>query len=192
MADPLNVYQQKPFRTSVLHVPSPVIHHQYQPVPIHHSLGGVQHEQHADQAAPILRSSSNSGPDGTYEYSYETGNGILVQESGVGGHNAHGLAKWVSPEGTPLELTYTADENGFQAYGSHLPTSPPIPDAILRSLAYIESHPGPKEEVARYNSPHAHSHPAPVPITPQQQLLRHQQVKPVHKPFVLQTQYKKY
>lgn len=31
-------------------------------------------------------------------------------------------------------MTYTADEHGFHPQGAHLPTPPPIPEAIQKSL----------------------------------------------------------
>jgi len=198
MAEPLNVKQQKPLQTPILHAPPAVVrHHQpgvhHQPRPLaHHSVG-----IHQDQVAPILRSSSSVNPDGGYEYSFETGNGISAQESGVGGHSAEGSARWVAPDGTPIELHYTADGNGFHPDGEHLPTPPPIPEYILRSLAYIEAHPPPKEELLRYNN----LQPSPVSkptlfAVPQQQLVGlRQQPNPVYKPFSFNAhnkQYKKY
>jgi hypothetical protein len=57
-----------------------------------------------------------------------------------------GAFSYTSPEGYPVKLTYIADENGFRAEGVHLPTSPPIPDAILRALDYIRAHPEENEE----------------------------------------------
>ncbi|XP_030570170.1 pupal cuticle protein Edg-78E-like [Drosophila novamexicana] len=79
-------------------------------------------------------------PEGNFAYSYETSNGIQLQESG----NANGAAgnfAFVSDDGQRYELTYTADENGFHPSGAHLPTPPPIPEAIIRSLEYIRAHP---------------------------------------------------
>ncbi|KAJ6647113.1 Pupal cuticle protein, partial [Pseudolycoriella hygida] len=74
-----------------------------------------------DANARILRADSDSYPDGSYQYGYEADNGIEVEESGVAGVSVSGSAKWVDEEGTPIELTYTADENGYRPQGAHLP-----------------------------------------------------------------------
>lgn len=56
----------------------------------------------------------------------------------MGGHHAQGASSYVSPEGVPIQLTYTADENGFHPQGAHIP---PVPDYILRALEWIAAHP---------------------------------------------------
>ncbi|XP_069967642.1 pupal cuticle protein Edg-78E-like [Bactrocera oleae] len=95
----------------------------------------------ADTHATILKYENEVNADGSYNYAYETSNRIQAQESGVGSSYAAGSYSYTSPEGQPIQLTYTADENGYQPKGDHLPTPPPIPDYILRALAYIEAHP---------------------------------------------------
>ncbi|XP_055915546.1 pupal cuticle protein Edg-78E-like [Eupeodes corollae] len=102
-----------------------------------------------DRAAEV-RSTINDASDasGNFAYSFDTTNGIAVKQAGtVGG--VSGAAEWVSPEGVPIQLTYTADENGYHPSGAHLPTPPPIPEAILRALEYIRTHPPPKVDVER-------------------------------------------
>lgn len=89
-----------------------------------------QHQFGAADVVPILRSDSNINPDGSYAYEYETGNGIRVQESGVGGKQVQGSVSYTGDDGQPIQFSYVADENGFQPTGSHLPTPPPIPEAI--------------------------------------------------------------
>lgn len=70
-------------------------------------------------------------------YNYETANSITAEEQGEArgdGTKAHGSYSYISPEGEHISITYTADENGFVPQGSHIPTPPPIPEAILKSL----------------------------------------------------------
>lgn len=45
-----------------------------------------------------------------------------------------GSFSYTAPDGQEIKIEYTADENGFVPKGDHLPTSPPIPDEILKSI----------------------------------------------------------
>lgn len=80
--------------------------------------------------------SPNSG-DGSYNYAFDTSNGISQQESGLGGQSAQGSFNYVSPEGQPIQISYVADQFGYRAAGSAIPVAPEIPPAIARALAYI-------------------------------------------------------
>ncbi|XP_060516996.1 endocuticle structural glycoprotein SgAbd-2-like [Cylas formicarius] len=106
-----------------------------------------------NEPIPIVSQSAEVNFDGSYHSSYETGNGISYGEQGqlknAGNKDAEaeevqGFVRYTSPEGTPIELQFVANENGFQAQGAHLPVAPsppPIPPAILRSLEYNAAHP---------------------------------------------------
>lgn len=65
--------------------------------------------------------------------------GIKAQEAGqIAGHEhgteAHGAYSYKGDDGQVYTVTYTADKHGFHAQGAHLPTPPPIPEAIVKSL----------------------------------------------------------
>lgn len=47
---------------------------------------------------------------------------------------AQGSFSYTGPDGQQYSIQYVADENGFRPVGAHLPTPPPIPEAILRSI----------------------------------------------------------
>lgn len=96
---------------------------------------------HIDKDAQIRSQASDVSPDGSYAWSFESSNGIAAQEQGVGGVQAAGASSHVSPEGTPIQLTYTADADGFHPAGAHLPQAPEIPAAIVRSLEWNAAHP---------------------------------------------------
>ncbi|XP_044252488.1 pupal cuticle protein 20-like [Tribolium madens] len=91
---------------------------------------------------PILKYVNDNDGSGNYYYAYETGNGIQAEERGhlknAGSTNeaesAEGSFSYTGPDGQRYSIQYVADENGFRPVGAHLPTPPPIPEAILRSL----------------------------------------------------------
>lgn len=89
----------------------------------------------AEQVAEILRSDSQNDGE-TFSYSFETSNGISAEESGVAtnGVQAQGAFAYTSDDGQSFRVQYTADENGYHPEGDHLPTSPPIPEEILKSI----------------------------------------------------------
>ncbi|KPJ17570.1 Cuticle protein 2 [Papilio machaon] len=61
---------------------------------------------------------------------------IKAQEVGQTPHGtqAEGAFSYVGDDGHVYTVQYVADEHGFRAQGAHLPTPPPIPEAILKSL----------------------------------------------------------
>ncbi|OXA50621.1 larval cuticle protein 65Ag1 [Folsomia candida] len=63
--------------------------------------------------------------------------GFLKQIGEEKGISISGSYSYTSPEGELIELQYVADEHGFQPTGKHLPTSPPIPEAIQKALDII-------------------------------------------------------
>lgn len=106
------------------------------------SSQGQYSGQHSGQYSaanqvPILRLENNNDGDGSYNYVYETGDGINAQEEGDArgdGTKAHGGFSYTSPDGQHIQIQYTADENGFQPQGEHLPTPPPVPEEIQRAI----------------------------------------------------------
>ncbi|TDG46145.1 hypothetical protein AWZ03_007487 [Drosophila navojoa] len=92
----------------------------------------------SDRNTQTLHNELNVDPDGSYSYAYETSNGITGKQSGLGGIAVQGGSSYISPEGTPISISYVADEKGYYPVGDHIPK---VPDYILRALAYIRTHP---------------------------------------------------
>ncbi|KAJ8920384.1 hypothetical protein NQ315_005250, partial [Exocentrus adspersus] len=90
----------------------------------------------------ILRFNNKNNGDGSYIFEYQTENKISQQEEGqlqnAGSDQAsavvHGSYSYEAPDGQTITVTYIADEYGFRASGDHIPTPPPIPLAIQKSL----------------------------------------------------------
>ncbi|KAL3283233.1 hypothetical protein HHI36_006381 [Cryptolaemus montrouzieri] len=116
--------------------------------------GPVQYKE--NEPIPILKL-ENEGvqADGSYRFSFETANGIAQEEQGSlkqianspePSNQVQGQVRYTADDGSQIVLSYIADENGFQPQGDHLPTSPPIPEAILRALEYNAAHPEEDEQ----------------------------------------------
>ncbi|KAL1455128.1 hypothetical protein WDU94_009244 [Cyamophila willieti] len=109
-------------------------------------------QQYSSQTTPatILQQDTQVNPDGTYQYSFQTSNGIAAQESGylknagqpeIEAQVAQGAFSYPGPDGNSYQLQYTADEEGFKPQAAHLPTPPPIPAEIVRALELLASQP---------------------------------------------------
>lgn len=111
--------------------------------------------QHQQQPVAILRQAQDISPEGSYNYAYETENGIAVSEQGspqpLGEKGepvvvAQGQFQYTAPDGTPIAVQYSADETGFHPQGAHLPVAPPVPEQIQRAIDYILAHPQPENQ----------------------------------------------
>lgn len=108
-------------------------HQQYKPQQASFQQQGASYQPNRN-VIPITSYKNDINPDGSYQYSYSTGNGIQADESGYlknrGSQNqiqvAQGKYSYTAPNGQLIEVRYIADENGFRAEGNHIPTPPPV------------------------------------------------------------------
>lgn len=119
-------------------VPQPVYR---QPVvagrTVPHPYPVVVQEPNADNQARVLRSESSVNAD-SFQYEYETSNGIVANEAGQlkqfpeeqSAVVSQGGYSYTAPDGVTYTVKYVADENGYQPTGDHLPVTPAIPDYI--------------------------------------------------------------
>ncbi|XP_044743040.1 larval cuticle protein LCP-30-like isoform X2 [Chrysoperla carnea] len=91
----------------------------------------------------IIVDDKEADTEGNYHYKYETENKIFAEETGkqVGsgddaGADATGYYKYTGPDNIVYTVNYHAGEEGFEPEAVHIPTPPPIPELILRSLKY--------------------------------------------------------
>lgn len=87
------------------------------------SQGRSAESKSTDAAAQILRSENVLNLDGSYQYLYETDNGLNVKEQGqpkqIDGSNelamqVQGGYEYTAPDGAVISMSYIANENGFQ------------------------------------------------------------------------------
>lgn len=89
--------------------------------------------------------------------SYESGDGSKAEQHGElktvekdkEGEAVQGSYEYTAPDGQKVQVSYTADENGYVAQGDVIPTSPPLPESVARALKFIEEHPSTEEASAK-------------------------------------------
>lgn len=94
-----------------------------------------------ESTATIVKQDHQINPDGSYSFAYETSNGIQASESSPDGAAATGEFSYTAPEGDKIQLTYVADQDGFQPQGAHLPVEPPVPEHVIKALEDIRANP---------------------------------------------------
>ncbi|CAH0558134.1 unnamed protein product [Brassicogethes aeneus] len=108
--------------------------------------------QNLDKDATVVRNDmDNIGVEG-YKYGYETSNQISAQEEGQlinPGTDAESIAvkgsfRYLGADGITYEVTYIADENGFQPQGAHLPVA--VLFAVLAVAAAAPQQRGPEAD----------------------------------------------
>ncbi|KAJ8956812.1 hypothetical protein NQ318_014226, partial [Aromia moschata] len=92
--------------------------------------------QQSTEPIPIVKYENEGvNADGSYHWSFETGNSIVAEEQGqlknagnpeTEAEEVRGSFQYTADDGTPIHLTYVADENGFQPQGR--PSAHPAPD----------------------------------------------------------------
>ncbi|EFN85027.1 endocuticle structural glycoprotein SgAbd-4 [Harpegnathos saltator] len=126
------------------------------------ALFGLAHGQGDYFQVPekVLSESRDLGDNrGHYSFSYETEGGILQKETGSRKYAGtsdetqliQGSVQYNAPDGTPIAMSWTADEYGTQVSGTHIPTPPPIPPAIQRALEWISKQPSTPEPIEKDN-----------------------------------------
>ncbi|XP_072940430.1 larval cuticle protein 1-like [Epargyreus clarus] len=89
-----------------------------------------------EEPIPIVRSEFNQQPEGSYNFAYETANGIIRTETGelkqaLDEENkphdvvaVRGSYSYTDKEGKVETVNYFADETGYHAEGDSIPKAP--------------------------------------------------------------------
>ncbi|XP_042890996.1 cuticle protein AMP1A-like [Penaeus japonicus] len=89
------------------------------------------------EAETLLDERSDNG-DGNFQYTFETSNGIRANKVGTPGSegqsNMEGSFSFPLADGTIAEVSFIADENGYQPSSDLLPVGPPPPEHVHELL----------------------------------------------------------
>ncbi|XP_042236424.1 larval cuticle protein 65Ag1-like [Homarus americanus] len=133
------------------------------------ALASPVYDQHSAETPKILVDERHIADDASYyNFQVETEDGITRQESGAtikegsaeGAVAQSGSVSFTLPDGQQFEMTFVADENGFQPQSSFLPVAPEFPHEIPQFVldqiekARLEDEAGSREgPSSRYGAP---------------------------------------
>nr|ABB91672.1 arthrodial cuticle protein AMP13.4 [Callinectes sapidus] len=90
----------------------------------------------------ILRQETVDNGDGNFNYLFETENGIYKEVVGSpsanGAQAMRGSYRFPLDDGTIVEVTFTADENGYLPQSDAIPTPHPLPAHVIETLALVD------------------------------------------------------
>jgi hypothetical protein len=121
----------------------------------------AQSRDNSDEV-PILRDDRvYPSAAGQYSTDTETGDGIVISESGYGSGpdgavETQGTIRFTHPDGTPFELKFVADAaGGYQPESAAIPVAPafphPIPQFVLDQIAFAATQRDNSDERRSYN-----------------------------------------
>ncbi|XP_076035285.1 cuticle protein AM/CP1114-like [Oratosquilla oratoria] len=114
--------------------------------------------QRVVDVVPIIRD-DRVHPDvyGAYNLQMETGDGIVRSEQGGPGGAQQGSVSFTFPDGQNFDLSFVADENGYQPQSSFLPVAPafphPIPQFVLDQIEFARQQDEAKARGGSVSSP---------------------------------------
>lgn len=141
---------------------------------------GQQNDLYFRKPEQLVKSTNEVGDRlGNYAFAYETEGGILQREVGKRKYEGtdaetqliQGSVQYNAPDGTPVAISWTADEYGTQVSGNVLPTPPPIPPEIQRALDWLAKQPSTTEppEYQQPSRPTTTFRPPPAIVLKKQQ-----------------------
>ncbi|KAG5684428.1 hypothetical protein PVAND_013662 [Polypedilum vanderplanki] len=92
-----------------------------------------------DHYSRTVYSTEHRDIDGSFNYEYQTDNGIRVKQDSTGyGPNkvVRGYYSYIGADGKQYTVNYIADRFGYRAFGEHLPTQP----NYLYDVNHLPSH----------------------------------------------------
>jgi len=92
-------------------------------------------QQGDEKEAQIIRADYALNEDGSFQADTETSNQIVTSVSGqsfpgaepeTGSYKMSGSYSYISPDGTPIQVTWEADELGYRAQSDAIPVAPQV------------------------------------------------------------------
>ncbi|XP_045135726.1 cuticle protein AMP1A-like [Portunus trituberculatus] len=115
----------------------------------------------SSEVVKTVRDERDHQGDGNYRLDVEIENGIVLAQSGAPAGPSGTVVKagqysYIAPDGTPVDVKFVADENGFQPQSDVLPVAPafphPIPQFVLDQIAFAA-----EEDARRARGEKSHS-----------------------------------